>query len=106
MMPTMPKVQTSIIRCTERWRILHMDLVGPFQMSRNGSEYVLTMIDRFSRWVCLVPLKHITSYDIAQALFTKWICQFGLPEVLITDQGSNFDSEVFRKVCAVLGIDK
>ena len=31
---------------------------------------------------------------------------FGLPEVLITDQGSNFDSEVFREVCAFLGIDK
>ena len=79
-----------------------MDIVGPFQMSRAGSKYVLTMIDRFSRWVCLVPLKHVTSYDIAQALFNKWICQFGLAEVIITDQGSNFDSEVFAEVCSFL----
>ena len=63
------------------------------------------MMDRFTRWVCLVPLQSVTSYDIARALFTKWICQIGLPEVIITDQGRNFDSEVFHNVCAFFGIE-
>ena len=94
------------IKCTERWRVLHMDIVGPFPQSNNRNEYVLTMIDRFTRWVCLVPLSSITSYDVSTALFTKWICQFGLPEIIITDQGSQFDGEIFTTVCAFFGIEK
>ena len=64
------------------------------------------MIDRFSRWVVLVPMSSITSFDVAQVLFTRWICQFGIPEAIITDQGSQFDSEVFTNVCAFFGIEK
>jgi len=94
------------IRCTNRWRVMHMDIVGPFQQSSNKSEYVLTMIDRFTRWTCLVAMKSVTSYDVARALFDKWICQFGLPEVIITDQGSQFDSEIFHNVCHFFGIEK
>jgi Integrase zinc binding domain len=59
------------IRCTDRWKILHMDIVGPLQMSNNKNEYILTMIDRFSRWVSLTPMSSITSYDVAKALYTK-----------------------------------
>jgi len=94
------------IRCTERFKVLHMDIVGPFQQSANKNEYILTMIDRFTRWVCLVPMSTITSFDVAQALFNKWICQMGLPEIIITDQGSQFDSEVFANVCCFFGIEK
>ena len=64
------------------------------------------MMDRFSRWIALVPLRTVTSYDIAKAMYKHWICNYGIPAVIITDQGSNFDSEVFHEVCNQLGIEK
>ena len=78
------------IVCTQRWRILHIDLVGPFLMSRGGNSPILTMIDRYSRWVRLMPVHDTTTLTIASAVFRGWVCTFGIPEVIITDGGPQF----------------
>ena len=44
----------------------------------------------------------VTSYDCATALINKWICNFDIPEVILTDQGP----QVFLNVCMFLGIEK
>ena len=49
------------IVCTNRWRILHIDLVGPLPMSHKKNTMILTMIDRYSRWVKLMTLDQFFS---------------------------------------------
>ena len=83
-----------------------MDIVGPLPQSKNHNEYILTMLDRFSRFVKLVPMKDIKALDVTRAFFKYWICQFGVPEVLITDNGPQFECEVMRQVCELFGIEK
>ena len=62
-----------------------MDLVGPLP-TNHGYTYLLTMIDRFSRWPEVIPLQDIRSDTVANAFMMHWIARYGIPETIITDR--------------------
>ena len=63
-----------------RFAHLHVDLVGPLPPSQ-GFTHLFTIVDRTSRWPEAVPLASTSAADCAAALFTGWICRFGVPSL-------------------------
>lgn len=88
-----------------RFSHVHIDIVGPLTQSK-GYSYVLTMIDRFTRWPEAAPLKSITADAIADAFYTTWISRFGAPTVLTSDQGTQFESMLFKSLSHLVGCEK
>lgn len=88
-----------------RLAFVHIDLIGPLPPSQ-GFTYCLTMIDRFSRWPEVIPLSDITAPTVARAFFTNWIARFGVPDVVVTDQGRQFESTLFQELSKLLGFHK
>ncbi|KAL1448514.1 hypothetical protein WDU94_002712, partial [Cyamophila willieti] len=86
-----------------RFSHVHVDIVGPLPPSR-GSIYLLTMIDRYTRWLEAVPIPDQTAETVARTFFESWVARFGSPVYLITDQGRNFTSSLFHEVASLLGI--
>ena len=86
-----------------RFSHVHLDLVGPLPSSQ-GYSYLLTMIDRTSRWPEAVPLSSITAESCARAFIASWVSRFGVPALLTTDRGAQFTSSVWSEVCSVLGV--
>ena len=78
-----------------RFDHVHIDIVGPLPPS-NGQMYILTCVDRFTRWPVTIPISDITAETIAQTFVTHWIAQVGVPSTVITDRGRQFESSLFR----------
>lgn len=87
----------------ERFRHVHIDLVGPWPCSR-GCTYILTCIDRFTRWPEAIPLESITAEVVAHAFVTHWVSRYGVPSRLSTDRGRQFESTLFRELTRLLGV--
>lgn len=87
----------------ERFAKVHIDIVGPLPESE-GFRYILTCIDRFTRWPEAIPLVDITAESVATAFYSNWIARFGIPQELVSDQGRQFESVLFNEVLTILGI--
>ena len=85
-----------------RFDIIHIDLVGPLPPSR-GFTYLLTCVDRFTRWPEAIPLTSITAEAVAQAFLCGWISRFGVPSTIITDRGRQFESQLWKNLMAMIG---
>lgn len=77
-----------------RFGHIHIDLVGPLPSS-DGHEYLLTAIDRYTRWPEAYPLTNMSAHVVADKLVSQWFSRFGTPDIVTTDQGRQFESELF-----------
>ncbi|BHF71089.1 hypothetical protein SprV_0401414300 [Sparganum proliferum] len=83
-----------------------LDIIGPLPISVRGYEYILVMVDYFTKWVEAVPLLRQDAVSVANAVNRSWICRWGAPLAFHTDCGSNFDSRLFQEVCRTLDVNK
>ncbi|GBN01125.1 Transposon Ty3-G Gag-Pol polyprotein, partial [Araneus ventricosus] len=88
-----------------RFTHIHIDIVGPLPPSE-GQNYLLTIIDRFSRWPEAIPIPDMRAKTICHAIFDTWISRFGCPSVITSDQGSQLCSSMFVEFTRMLGTQK
>ena len=87
---------------SRRFAEIHIDLVGPLPPS-NGQCYLLTCVDRFSRWMEAFPMPNCSSDTICETFMNGWVSRFGSPDVIHTDRGRQFTSNNFRYLTQFLG---
>ena len=90
----------------EPWERIGVDITGPHPQSARGNIYVLTVIDHFTKWVEMFPMRNQEAATVAKLLVDRVFCTHGCPIQILTDQGRNFESDLFREVCKRLSIDK
>jgi transposase InsO family protein len=91
---------------TRPWSHIHFDHVGPFPCSDGGNVYILTVIDRFTRYAEAFALTEdqLTTDATAKILVEKIICRYGLPDVMISDRGPVVVGMVLNQIFKILGI--
>jgi transposase InsO family protein len=77
---------------------VHADLFGPLKTSGRGKKFILVMTDAFTRYVELVAIENKETETVAQAIFLHWICRYGVPLEIVTDQGKEFVSHICQNL--------
>lgn len=85
---------------------VHLDFLGPLPTSTRGNQYLLMMVDQFTKWIECVPLPSQTAEVTARAAVDHFFSRFGCPLQVHTDQGRNFESSLFQEICKLLQITK
>ena len=77
------------------WDKCAFDIVGPLNQTAEGHKYVLTFQNELSKFTLAIPIVQQDAMTVARAFVEEVILKFGIPQSILTDQGSNFMSEVF-----------
>jgi len=88
----------------EPWAAVCADFVGPLPRSKHGNQMLLVMIDRFSKWKQLEHLRRATAESLKKAFRERIITRYAVPKVVITDNGVQFASRIFKRFLAEMGI--
>jgi hypothetical protein len=88
------------------WQKCSLDIVGPLTPTLQDSKYLLAFQDGLSKFTVGVPLKQQDAMTLARAFVEEIILIFGIPQVLLTDQSSNFLSKLFSNVCKLLRVKR
>ncbi len=80
---------------------IHVDVVGPLPTSQ-GYSYLLTVIDRFTRWPDVFPMANMDSETCAKAL-VGWISRYGVPTQITSDRGRQFTGKLWSALCYLYG---
>ena len=75
-----------------------LDIVGPFKTTPRGNTYILTMQDLLTKYSLYAPLTDARAETTANAFINCFICRFGCPKGILTDQGTNFVSQLMRSI--------
>ena len=81
-----------------------LNIVGPFPKAVGNKKYLIVGTYYFMKWVEVEPLANIRDVDAKRFVWKSIVTRFGVPHVLISDNGLQFDSKMFINYCGELGI--
>ena len=98
---TVPPISDFVVP-DKRFNHINMDLVS--LPPSNGYRYLLTIVDRFTRWPVAVPLVDISTKSVLDGFAHGWVQSFGIPATITTDRGGQFTSTLFQQLTETWGI--
>ena len=84
--------------------MMQIDLIGPFKPT-GGFTQVLTAVDVFTKYIFAIPLRRITAQNIVNALTTIFLRHSYVPEILLTDKGTQLTAELMQEVTQLMDIE-
>ena len=81
------------------------DFTGPFTTSSNGNKYVLIFVDHFTKWTEVFATKDMKTTTLASC-FMEFVYRHGAPSQLLTDQGRDYEAELFQQLLELLDVSK
>nr|CCI55446.1 PH01B001E05.2 [Phyllostachys edulis] len=80
------------------------DIIRPYLAAKSSLRFTFIAIEYFSRWVEVELVAKITAAAAQRFVWKNIICRYGVLRDIVTDNGTQFDSAVFRAFCQNLGV--
>jgi hypothetical protein len=82
--------------------VINIDTIGPLRKDNAGNEYILVIVDCFTRWTELYPLADLYAITAAKKLI-EFSGRFGIPTLIRTDRGPQFANSIIDELIKLLG---
>jgi len=79
-----------------------LDTIGPLPITKNGNMYIITLVDYFTKWVEAKAIPNTKTEEVIKFL-TEVISRHGPPEIIVTDNGSSFASDITKMMIDLYG---
>ena len=87
-----------------RWETISLDFVGPLPKTPSGHDFLLNVVDKFSKAVHLIACtKEVTAAEVAQLVYDQVVRLHGFPEAIISDRDTRFTSHFWRALWKLSG---
>jgi transposase InsO family protein len=94
----LPTHALQTIPVTWPFAVWRLDIGGPLRKAPGGYTHLLVAVDKFSKWIEVRPITNLRA-EQAVSFFTDIIHRFGVPNSIITDNGSQFTGRKFLEFC-------
>ena len=89
---------------SRRWETITMDFVGPLPKTASGHDFLLVVVDKFSKTVHLIPCTQtVTAAEVAQLVYDHVVRLHGFPENIVSDRDTRFTSNFWRALWQLAG---
>ncbi|CAF4195533.1 unnamed protein product [Rotaria sp. Silwood2] len=83
--------------------LIGIDFCSPLPRTPLENQYVLVITDYFTRYITAIALPNCTAESAARALFEEFFCRFGIPSVILSDQGKHFQNKLMENLQKLIG---
>ena len=83
-----------------------LDILGELPQTENGNRYIVVIADYYTKWTESFPMPNMEARTVVKILVEAVITRFGVPRIIHSDQGKQFESELFSQMCRLLHIEK
>lgn len=104
--PTITSKNKLRLHAGRPWQRVAIDLVGPLSETERGNRWILVLSDHFTRWQEAIAIPNATAPVVADTLDSRIFSVLGLPEMISTDQGAQFESELMSELCQLWRVHK
>lgn len=88
------------------FQMISADLLGPYPRSKNGNRFVLVVCDWFTKFVLVHPMSKATTSSIIKFLENQVFLIFGVPQIVVVDNGPQFISKDFKQLMQSYNVQK
>src|SRR4051812_48325817 len=95
-----PPVPLSVLTAPWPFAMWGIDMIGEIKpTASNGHRFILVAIDYFIKWVEAASFASVTKNVVARFIKYNLICRYGIPERIITDNGTNLNNRMITELC-------
>ncbi|KAI5746665.1 hypothetical protein M8J77_006124 [Diaphorina citri] len=85
--------------------VWYLDLIGPLPCSSNQNKFILVMLDEFTKYVEIIPLRNSTGKTVTQHFKKTILNRYGAPRRIITDNGTPFINSLMKTLSETYGFE-